>query len=436
MSRQARLALSVLGGAILIAALMVLLRPSPEGAPRDERAPLVQTAPFALSAEPLTVLGSGTVQPSEEVTIAAQISGRLTYVNPQFREGSLVGSGTTLFRIDPSDYQNRVRSAQAEVAAQEVAVMQAREEARIAKDELDRFAGRRGGKDLAAQTIDGNDFAARFLPPRELASAAGSQADDPRPPNRLATREPQLQSAKAARQRAFAQLADARLALGRTTVRAPFAGLVRSETAAVGKLVQPGQELGSIVSASSYEVRVSLTEREAALIPGLLQARSSRIPASIFLDYGGKRWRWSAHVDRADSILDPETRTIDVFLRVPNPLRGGVAATGDNAGAAPPLLLGSYVQAEIMGGSTEPHFQIPVEALRSDNMIWTVKDGRLRILPVDVLQRTDRVANVTMKESPGKGARVIVSPLRTPVDGMKVRTDQPSAKPAKAKTDG
>ena len=436
MSRQARLALAVLGGAILIAVLMVVLRSRPEEAPRDESAPLVQSVPLARATGPLTVLGSGTVQPSEEVTIAAQISGRLIYVNPQFREGSLVGSGTTLFRIEPSDYQNRVSAAQAEVAAQAVAVMQASEEARIAKEELGRFAQRRGASDLAAQSIDSNDFASRFLRPRELEGAAGPGASSPEPPNRLATREPQLQSARAARQRALAQLADARLALGRTSVRAPFGGLVRSETAAVGKLVQPGQELGSIVSASSYEVRVSLTEREAALIPGLLESRSSRIPASIFLDYGGRKWRWSAHVDRADSILDPQTRTIDVFLRVPDPLRGGVSTVGGNAGTAPPLLLGSYVQAEILSGSDKPYFQIPVEALRPDNTIWIVTGGTLRIVRVEVLQRTDRVANVTMRVAPAKGARVVISPLRTPVDGMKVRTEQPQAKPARPKTDG
>ncbi len=436
MSRQARLVLAVLGGAVLIAVLMVVLRSRPEEAPRDDRAPLVQSVPLARSTQPLTVLGSGTVQPSEEVTIAAQVSGRLAYVNPQFREGSLVGSGTTLFRIEPSDYQNRVSSAQAEVAAQAVAVMQANEEARIAKEELSRFAQRQGTKDLAEQSIDSNDFAARFLPPRELENAGGSEAGRAKAPNRLATREPQLRSAKAAQQRALAQLADARLALARTNVRAPFAGLVRTETAAVGKLVQPGQELGSIVAASSYEVRISLNEREAALIPGLLQARTSRIPASVFLDYGGRKWRWSAFVDRADSILDPQTRTIDVFLRVPDPLRGGVNTTGGNPGQAPPLLLGSYVQAEILSSSSKPYFQIPVEALRAGNTIWTVTGDRLRIVPVEVLQRTDRVANVTIKAAPDKGARVVVSPLRTPVDGMKVRTEQPTDKPARPKTDG
>ncbi|MBV1916765.1 MAG: HlyD family efflux transporter periplasmic adaptor subunit [Sphingomonadaceae bacterium] len=443
MSRQVKLALAVLAGAILIAVLMVQLRSQPEGAPREERAPLVQTVPLKTATEPLAVLGSGTVQPSEEVSVSAQISGRLVYVNPQFREGSLLRSGATLFRIDPSDYQNRVRSARADVAAQDVAVLTAREEARIAQDELNRFANRTAGGGLTLQTTGGDDLASRILPPHKLEDKAGAETGQSKPgaPTSLATREPQLRSAKAARERSAAQLADARLALGRTNVRAPFTGLVRSESVAVGKLVQPGQELGSIVSAATYEVRVAFSEREAALIPGLLGARTSRIPASVYLDYGGQTWRWSAHVDRADSILDPRTRTIDVFLRVPNPLRSGVKSAGSGTGAAPPLLLGSFVRAEIRGGSNEPFMQIPVEALRPGNKIWAVRDGRLRILPVRVLQRTDRVANITTATL-SKGGHVIVNSLRAPVDGMRVRiekpavkTAKPAGKPARVKTD-
>lgn len=427
MSRQARLALAILGGAILIATLMIVLRPVPDAVERVDRAPLVQTVPFSAASGPLTVRVSGTVQPREEVTVGAEIGGRLVYVNPAFREGSSVGAGSVLFRIDPSDYRNRVRSAQADVAAQDVAVLQAREEAEIAQEELRRFAAREDQRAGLGPVIDDDDHAARILPPRALAKdapAGPSQADAP---TRLATREPQLRSARAARERAAAQLADARLALSRTAVRAPFAGLVRSENAAVGTLVQPGQALGSIVSTGAYEVKVSLTEAEAALIPGLLEARRGGIPASVFFDYGGTTWRWEARVDRADAILDPETRTIDVFLLVGNPMRGGSpAGEGAQGRAAPPLLLGSFVRAAITGGSDLSYATIPSTALRPGNLVWVVRDGKLRILPVQVLQRTDDVAVVTTP-SLAAGGLVVTSSLRTPVDGMAVRVEQPVA---------
>ena len=434
MSRQLKLSLIVLGVAILGAVALVVLRPAPEERPRESSVPLVRVVALEISDQPLQVDGSGTVQPREEIEIGPEVGGRLTYVDRRFREGSLVPAGTTLLRIDTADYRNRVQQAQADVAAQNVAVLQAGEEVRIARQELDRFADRRA-QDAFASTIEAGDYASRILPPREFQDRLAPQPSRGGSPTRLATREPQLQSARAARDRAQAQLADARLALSRTSVSAPFTGLVRSESAAVGTLVQAGQTLGSIVPVDAYEVRVSLTEDEAALIPGLLGNGGGRIPAQVYFDYGGLTYRWSARVDRADAILDAETRTIDVFLYVPNPLRGGVRVSEDSeATGAPPLLIGSFVRAEIEGASAEPFAQIPAAALRPGNKIWVVRDGKLRILPVRVIQRTDDFAYITTP-SLAAGGRVVTSSLRAPVDGMAVRTGErrretPAPRPA------
>ena len=160
MSRQAILALAVLGGAILLAVLMVTLRPEPEEQERVEQAPLVETVAFTQATGPLEVRGSGTVQARETVTVGAEVGGRLVYVNPAFREGRIVGRGATLFRVNPVDYQNQVRTARADVAAQDVAVLQAREEVAIARDELERFAQRQQSRDVLQAGIDPDDYAA------------------------------------------------------------------------------------------------------------------------------------------------------------------------------------------------------------------------------------------------------------------------------------
>ena len=428
MSRQLKWALLLLVGAVAIVAAMILLRPTPTEEPQVASVPLVQTVGYTVGSGAVEVAVTGTVQPREEVDLGAEVSGRLVHVDSRFREGSLIGNGTVLFRIDPSDYQNRVRSAQADVAAQEVAVLQAQEEVAIASDELRRFAEREAGRSNLVQAVDANDYASRILPPHELQSRLGNSSSEAISPNNLATREPQLRSAEAARDRAAAQLADARLALARTEVRSPFRGVVRSESAAVGTLVQPGQSLGSIVAVDSYEVRVSLTEDEAALIPGLFAASRAPIAAQVFIEYGSAIYRWNAVVDRADAILDAETRTIDVFLRVPNPLSGGtlVEADGDVAGRAPPLLLGSFVEATITGASEQPYASIPIEALRPDNEVWIVRDGKLSIVPVHVIQRDDRNAYIGAAEL-GDAGQVVTSALRTPVEGMAVRTQSDGA---------
>jgi RND family efflux transporter MFP subunit len=411
MKRQLIWSVLLLGGAIAITAIMIALRPTPEEQEQVATVPLVQVASYSVAGGTIEVLGSGTVQPREEVQIGAEVSGKLVYVNPQFQEGSRIAGGTLLFRVDQSDYRNRVRSAQADVAAQEVAVLQAREEMKIAQEELRRFSEREAGRTSLARAVDNNDYAARILPPNGAPSIA--QAPRPVAPNQLATREPQLRSAEAARDRALAQLADAELALSRTEVRAPFAGLVRSENIAAGTLVQPGQAIGSIVATDAFEVRISLTEDEATLIPGLFASQRGRIPAQVYFDYGDETHVWGAHVDRADAILDAETRTIDVFLLVPGPMR-----------ASNPLLLGSFVRATIAGASQSPFTSIPIAALRPDNQVWIVRDNKLQIVPVHVIQRSDTIAYVSAAEL-GQGGQVVTSQLRTPVTGMDVRVNAP-----------
>lgn len=433
MRKQLLWALILIAGAIAIAGLLVWLKPAPVEEERVDQVPLVQGVALEAAAGPIPVLGSGLVQAREEVTVGAQVSGRLTYVNPAFREGGRVGKGTVLLRIDPSDYQNQVRTAQAEVAAQDVAVLQAEEEVAIARDELSRFAERE--KRMA--TRQSGTGGSRILPPDQIEQALAARVDPAEAPETtgeetpaaertLATREPQLQSAKASQEGARARLADAQLLLGRTRITAPFGGLVREENAAVGSLVQPGQALGTIVSTSAYEVRVSLTADEAALVPGLLSGARSRIPASVTYEYGGQLYRWDAFVDRANAILDSATRNIEVFLRVPAPLSGGkLVGDGETPGRGPPLLLGAFVEAEITGAVLESYAAIPATAVRPGNEIWVVRDGKLQILPVRVIQRSDAIAYIATPTL-SEGGLVVTNALPAPIAGMDVRIAQPA----------
>lgn len=428
MHRQRVIGGLILLAAILIAALLIFLRSEPEEKPTGENIPLVQAEPLEIRSGNLMVQGAGTIRAREELTLSAEVAGKLVYVNPDLREGQSIPRGATLFRIDTADYRNAVQTAQADVASQNVAVMEAREEVALAKAELARFQ-QRGASSSAYASVDSSDYAARILPPDELVKnqrATGQQTAGG-VTNGLATREPQLQSARAGLRRAQAQLSDAQTALKRTTVRAPFSGVVRSEDIALGSYVAPGQSLGSMVGTADFEAVIPLSESEAALIPALWRPGSNRIEASVYANYGGTRYRWQAFVDRANSVLNPQTRTIDVFLRIPNPLRGGVPAVVQKAGqksggasGAPPLFVGSFVDAEITGRALDQYAVLPLAALRPGNQIWLVRDGRLRIVKVDILQRTDKQALISTADLGAKPV-VIFGVLKTATEGQQVR---------------
>ncbi len=426
MRNQLIWALGIFIAAIAIAAFMIWLRPVPDQVERVEQAPLVEATALKVSSGAIPVIVSGTVQPRDEVTIGAEVSGRLTYVSTSFREGSFVSGKTLLVRIDPADYLNQVRIARADVAAQDVAVLQAREEVAIAQDDLARYSAREEARTPKAGNAAENGSATRILPPTALSKPQNNGADKPTNAKRasgLATREPQLRSAQAARERAAASLADAQLSLNRTRISAPFGGLVSAESASIGTFVQAGQALGTIVSTNAYEVRLSLTQDEASLIPGLLQGTGKNIRADVYYDYGGLTYRWTAFVDRADASLDSTTRNVEVFLRVPSPLTGGKLVDGQDRsteGGAPPLLLGAFVEAQISGASRDSFVAVPASALRPGNEIWVVRDNKLQIVPVRVIQRSDNIAYVTAANVQ-QGDRLVTSSLTAPTNNMPVR---------------
>ena len=392
------LALGIVAGAVLLAAFLVWLAPEPEQREVPSPLPFVTTAPVRAGSGAIPVYGAGTVRPSAEIDIAPQVGGRVVWVNPSLRSGGRIGAGETLFRIDEADYVNRLREAEADVAARRVAMLEAEEEAAIARDEFERFSERRGGS--------GPD--------------AGIGP--------LVLHEPQLAAARAALERDEARVADANLALARTQVRAPFDGFVRDESVDVGQLVTPGQSVGRLFAADEAEVVAPLSDANAVLIPDLWalgagdgeQAVSARVTAQ----YGAVRYAWDGYVDRADASLDDETRTIDVIVRVPEPFTAGVPLGGARApDRGPPLLVGKFVDVEISGLAPERYFRIRRAALQPGNEVWTVgAGGAVTIVPVRTLQRGDDEVYVTGGLKDGQPA--ITGGIQFATNGMRVRTGE------------
>ena len=335
----------IIVGALVIARVMVLLRPEPPRRPPEPDAPIVSVETVVAGSGPILIFGSGTVRPRSEIEVASEVGGKIVAVSPNLQSGGHVSAGEVLVRIDPADYENRVQQAQADVATQGVALLQAEEEAKIARAEYEQFRAR-----------------------ERLRGSATT------PPSPLALREPQLQAARAALARAEAQLRDAELALSRTEVKSPFDGRVRDEVADVGRFVAPGQALGRIYASDAVEVVVPVSDGDAVLIPNLWSLRAGdgdrSIAVTVTTEYGDRRFSWEGYVDRAETARDEQSRTIDVVVRVSDPFREGRPVEGDSeVGAAPPLLVGQFAQVAMQGIELEEYFLVPRRALRPGNEV-------------------------------------------------------------------
>jgi len=363
-------------------------------AEQPERADIVPrpTAVFVAEAEPspiqLAVRTQGEVTPLTEIDLVAQVSGRITFVNPSFVNGGYFEAGETLVRLEDADYRLAVTRASALVAQRRQQLIREEAEADLAREEWESL----GEGEASALTL----------------------------------REPQMAEAQAQLAAAQASLAEARLNLSRTRISAPFEGRVRAKNADLGQFVGPGARLGRVFSTDRVEVRLPLTNAELATLgmPLAFQASEQnpgpavRLTASI----AGEPRYWEGRVVRTDSAIDPQTRTMSAIIEVADPY--GAAAEASGA----PLAVGLFVNAEIEGRTIDYAYALPRSALRGASQVFVAQlDGTLAVRQVTVADsNADRVI---ITSGVTAGERVIISPLRGAADGMLIRALGPDGEP-------
>ena len=208
---------------VAVASFLISLAPEPERRDPPPKIPFANTGLVTAGSGAIPVYGAGTVRPSAEIDIVPQVGGKIVWVDPGFQSGGRVEADQTLFRIEEADYLYRVQEAEANFAARRVALLEKQEPAAIARAEYERYSGRQG------------------------------DTTSPSAASPLTLREPQLNAARAELNRVEVMLADARLALTRTRVTAPFDGFVSEEFIDVGQIVSAGQTVGRLFAADAVE---------------------------------------------------------------------------------------------------------------------------------------------------------------------------------------
>jgi len=115
-----------------------------DGKPSD-RVVTVQLAPVVAQDFPIWLEGLGTVAAFQQVTVRAQVDGRLDKV--QFTEGQVVKQGEVIAQIDPRPFLVQLHTAQGALARD-------RAQLAIAKKNHERYQGLQAQKLVAQQQVD------------------------------------------------------------------------------------------------------------------------------------------------------------------------------------------------------------------------------------------------------------------------------------------
>jgi RND family efflux transporter MFP subunit len=373
------LPLPILGVGALGAWGLAQGRPEPTGSAANAPAPLVAVVEVQRRSERASVRTHGTVEARTEIDLVAEIAGRVAVVSPALATGAFFETGDVLVELEGGDAELALERAEA-------AVLRAQSELGLADARLARH---------------------RTLAQSEIASAA--RLEESEHARRMAAA--QLREARATREQA-------RRDLDRTRIRAPFAGRVRSKQVDQGQFVARGTPLARIYAVDSAEVRLPIPTSELVHLDVPIAGRSpnestSGSRAFLRARFAGRVSEWEARIVRAEGEIEASSRMIHVVARVDDPYGRR------SRGTRPPLTVGLFVEAEILGRTLDEVFVLPRSALRPPDEVLVVdSDERLRASRVEVL----RVAHDRILVGAGldSGARVVVSALGA-VEGTVVR---------------
>ena len=401
--------------AIIIAAVLVILRPKAERRVVEDTGRLVEVFAAQAKKVQMVIEAYGTVKPREELLLVAEVRGQIVGTDPTFEEGNFITRGTRLIQIDPRTYELEVRrrnvqikQAQAEIKRleQEILNLQARikiakSDVALAKNEYFRLKKLIDRKVIAQSTLDKTEQ-------QYLASLERLQALE----NQLALTGPQKEQLLAQRDMAKVMFETAKLDLERSAIVAPFDGWVLAKTIEVGQHVTIGQSMGRIYSTGELDIEVRIPVKDFKWLPAELNG-DSRIAADIIFENQGARMTWNGRVSRVKAQMDDKTRTLPVVIEVD--------ATESSGETRNPLRLrpGMFVTAKIKGKEVNQAFVLPRHVVYPGDMIYTVEDNRLKIKSVDIL-RTFK-DSVIVSQGLSDGDRIIKTPLSDATDGMLVR---------------
>lgn len=327
-----------------------------EAAPEDEMIRRVAIVAQRTEAGEIdrAVIVRGQTEAARQVEVRAETTGKV--ISDPLRKGAFIDEGALMCRIERGTRGVALEEAQARLLEAEAGLPTA--EARVL--EAQAYLEEAQINDRAASELSADGFASETRVAQTRAQVEATRAG-------VQSAQSGLQSAKAAIRAAEAAVASAEKELERLDIHAPFAGLLETDTAELGALLQPGGLCGTIIQLDPIKLVGFVPETEVDRIELGAQAGARLASGREIL----------GQVSFLSRSADPETRTFRVEIEVDNSdlsIRDGQTAE---------ILIG--------GGGTAAHF-IPQSALTLNNEgrlgVRIVENDTAQFAPVSVLRDT------------------------------------------------
>jgi len=363
-----------------VAYVMMATKPEPFRRPPAGETMTVRAKRMSSQDFQVVIPSQGIIQARTQSTLIPRVNGEVIWISDSFRSGGFFKQDEPLVRIDPSDYETALSTAEARLLAAEASL------------------------ELASLTHQRNQEVIKenLIPRAELDLSAAN----------LKVAQSDVQSAQAA-------LGRARRDLERTTIKAPFDGRVLTKSVDIGQGVAPGNQLAEIFATDYAEIRLPLRNDQLDYITlpeaGKLNtgSKSTMLPeVRITGKYGTQDANWIGQVVRTQSAYDARSRELFVIAQIDAPFER-------ESDEDLPLKLNQYVGAEIQGHRLEEVYVIPRSALRNhDEVIIIGADGTISRRSVKVIWKQGE--DIVINEGIADNELLCLTPMLFAADGTTV----------------
>ncbi|QUJ77285.1 efflux RND transporter periplasmic adaptor subunit [Sulfitobacter albidus] len=260
---------------------------------------LVKVVVRKLEAEGIdsAVVLRGQTAAMRQVEVRAETSA--VVVSEPLRKGARVEAGEIMCELDAGTRRAALRQAQAQLAEAQSRVPEAESRVEEARARLEEARINQN----ASSRLNADGFASTTRLAGADAAVASAEAA-------VSSAQSGLRAARSGIEAAEAAVASAEAELDRLVIKAPFAGQLESDTAELGSLLQPGALCGTIIQLDPVKLVGFVPETEVNRVEVGAMA-GARLAA------GGDDVR--GRVTFLSRSADPQTRTFEVEIEVPNP---------------------------------------------------------------------------------------------------------------------
>ncbi len=357
------LGLILIGGAAYIASSFIKNRQLP--APRERK---VVTSVFTQTVEnqdvPITISTNGTLQAKYRMQLFSEVQGVFDHSDGEFKPGEAYKKGSVLMEINSAEHRASLRSQKSNLFNQIVLLL----------------------PDLRLDFPEAFPGWEKYVNEFDLEARVKSLPEPQSEKEKLFIMGRNIQSA-------YYSVKNLEERLDKYVIKAPYYGVLIEALVTPGSLIRSGQQLGTFINPTTYELEVPVNVSYADML---------RVGHKVNLHNLERTKNYKGSIIRINKIVDQATQTVQVFILVQaNDLREGM-----------------YLEADLEAREEQNAYEIDRKLLVNQNEVYYVRDSTLEVARVDPVHYKEGTVVIKGLED---GTRILARPVPGAYQGMLVQ---------------